>query len=69
MISGFGPIVTAGIFAATLSSALASLVGAPKIFQVLVLLKLYFKPWVDGSFSTVYHLVGWYQLNNCLSYS
>jgi dolichol kinase len=34
MISGFGPIVTAGIFSATLSSALASLVGAPKVFQV-----------------------------------
>ena len=37
MISGFGPIVTAGIFAATLSSALASLVGAPKIFQVHII--------------------------------
>lgn len=36
MISGYGPIVTAGIFAATLSSALASLVSAPKVFQVLV---------------------------------
>ena len=34
MVSGFGPLVTAGIFAATLSSALASLVGAPKVFQV-----------------------------------
>ena len=34
MISAFGPIVTAGIFAATLSSALASLVSAPKVFQV-----------------------------------
>ena len=33
--SYFGPIVTAGIFAATLSSALASLVSAPKVFQVL----------------------------------
>ena len=35
MISGWGPIMTAGIFAATLSSALASLVSAPKVFQVL----------------------------------
>ncbi|CAF0850672.1 unnamed protein product [Adineta steineri] len=35
MISAFGPIITAGIFAATLSSALASLVGAPKIFQAV----------------------------------
>ena len=34
MISWFGPVVTAGIFAATLSSALASLVSAPKVFQV-----------------------------------
>ncbi|PVD19309.1 hypothetical protein C0Q70_19796 [Pomacea canaliculata] len=30
MISGFGPLITAGIFSATLSSALASLVSAPK---------------------------------------
>eukprot|EP00116_Pleurobrachia_bachei_P010179 sb/3470441/ len=35
MISGYGPIITAGIFAATLSSALASLVSAPKVFQCL----------------------------------
>lgn len=34
MVSGFGPIITAGIFSATLSSALASLVSAPKVFQV-----------------------------------
>lgn len=34
-ISAWGPIVTGGIFAATLSSALASLVGAPKTFQAL----------------------------------
>lgn len=33
----YGPLITAGIFAATLSSALASLVGAPKIFQVTFL--------------------------------
>lgn len=32
--SGWGPLITAGIFAATLSSALASLVSAPKVFQV-----------------------------------
>lgn len=32
--SFYGPLITAGIFAATLSSALASLVSAPKIFQV-----------------------------------
>ena len=34
-ISLFGPIVLAGIFAATLSSALASLVGSPKTFQAV----------------------------------
>ncbi|XP_077971589.1 solute carrier family 12 member 1-like [Styela clava] len=34
-MSAFGPIITAGIFAATLSSALASLVSAPKIFQAV----------------------------------
>ncbi|CAF0857854.1 unnamed protein product [Rotaria sp. Silwood1] len=35
LISAFGPIITAGIFAATVSSALASLVSAPKIFQAV----------------------------------
>lgn len=34
MVSGFGPLITAGIFGATLSSALACLVSAPKVFQV-----------------------------------
>uniref|UniRef100_A0A8D2ITA8 Solute carrier family 12 member 1 n=1 Tax=Varanus komodoensis TaxID=61221 RepID=A0A8D2ITA8_VARKO len=35
MVSGFSPLITAGIFSATLSSALASLVSAPKVFQAL----------------------------------
>ncbi|XP_077456025.1 solute carrier family 12 member 2-like isoform X3 [Stigmatopora argus] len=35
LVSAFGPLITAGIFAATLSSALASLVSAPKVFQAL----------------------------------
>uniref|UniRef100_A0A4W6CVT6 Solute carrier family 12 member 2 n=1 Tax=Lates calcarifer TaxID=8187 RepID=A0A4W6CVT6_LATCA len=35
LVSGFGPLITAGIFSATLSSALASLVSAPKVFQAL----------------------------------
>ncbi|XP_077555493.1 sodium chloride cotransporter 69 [Haemaphysalis longicornis] len=35
LVSAFGPLVYAGIFAATLSSALASLVSAPKVFQAL----------------------------------
>lgn len=34
MSSLWGPLITAGIIAASLSSALASLVSAPKIFQV-----------------------------------
>lgn len=33
MVSGFGPLIIAGTFSATLSSALASLVSAPKVFQ------------------------------------
>ena len=32
-VAGWGPLITCGIVAATLSSALASLVSAPKIFQ------------------------------------
>uniref|UniRef100_A0A0N5C767 Solute carrier family 12 member 1 n=1 Tax=Strongyloides papillosus TaxID=174720 RepID=A0A0N5C767_STREA len=35
MSSVWGPLITAGIFAATLSSALASLVSAPKVFQAV----------------------------------
>ncbi|RUS77830.1 hypothetical protein EGW08_014404 [Elysia chlorotica] len=35
MVSGWGPLVLAGIFSATLSSALASLMSAPKVFQAL----------------------------------
>ncbi|XP_035236005.1 solute carrier family 12 member 2-like isoform X1 [Anguilla anguilla] len=34
-VSGFGPLISAGVFSATLSSALASLVSAPKVFQAL----------------------------------
>uniref|UniRef100_A0ABM0M1K2 Solute carrier family 12 member 2-like n=1 Tax=Saccoglossus kowalevskii TaxID=10224 RepID=A0ABM0M1K2_SACKO len=33
--SAWGPIIIAGIFSATLSSALASMVGAPKVFQAV----------------------------------
>ncbi|XP_051567559.1 solute carrier family 12 member 10, tandem duplicate 1 [Myxocyprinus asiaticus] len=40
-VSGFGPLIYAGIFAATLSSALAFLVSAPKIFQCLCKDKIY----------------------------
>ncbi|XP_061086274.1 solute carrier family 12 member 3-like [Conger conger] len=41
MVSGFGPLITAGIFAASLSSALAFLVSAPKVFQCLCRDKIY----------------------------
>lgn len=41
LCSVFGPIIYAGCFAATLSSALASLVSAPKVFQALCKDELY----------------------------
>ncbi|XP_043935038.1 solute carrier family 12 member 3 [Protopterus annectens] len=41
LVSGFGPLITAGIFGATLSSALACLVSAPKVFQCLCKDNLY----------------------------
>ncbi|XP_053118885.1 solute carrier family 12 member 3-like [Hemicordylus capensis] len=41
MVSGFSPLITAGIFAATLSSALACFVSAPKVFQCLCQDNLY----------------------------
>jgi amino acid transporter len=41
MVSVFGPIIVAGIFSASLSSALASLVSAPKVFQAVCQDKLF----------------------------
>ncbi|XP_031440611.1 solute carrier family 12 member 3-like [Clupea harengus] len=41
LVSGFGPLILAGIFAASLSSALAFLVSAPKVFQCLCRDKIY----------------------------
>ncbi|XP_043502652.1 bumetanide-sensitive sodium-(potassium)-chloride cotransporter [Polistes fuscatus] len=41
LVAAFGPFIYAGCFAATLSSALASLVSAPKVFQALCLDNLY----------------------------
>ncbi|XP_012941934.1 solute carrier family 12 member 3 [Aplysia californica] len=35
MVAAWGPLILAGIFSATLSSALASLMSAPKVFQAL----------------------------------
>ncbi|XP_074603678.1 sodium chloride cotransporter 69 isoform X2 [Brevipalpus obovatus] len=40
-MSLYGPIINAGVFAASLSSALASLVSAPKVFQALCKDKLF----------------------------
>lgn len=34
LVAVVGPLIYAGCFAATLSSALASIVSAPKVFQV-----------------------------------
>ncbi|XP_066504942.1 solute carrier family 12 member 10, tandem duplicate 1 [Hoplias malabaricus] len=45
LISGFGPLITAGVFAASLSSALAFLVSAPKVFQCLCRDNIY--PYID----------------------
>ncbi|XP_038598481.1 solute carrier family 12 member 2 [Tachyglossus aculeatus] len=49
-VSGFAPLISAGIFSATLSSALASLVSAPKIFQALCKDNIYpaFFPFAKG---------------------
>ncbi|XP_029282087.1 LOW QUALITY PROTEIN: solute carrier family 12 member 3-like, partial [Cottoperca gobio] len=41
MVSAFTPLITAGIFGATLSSALECLVSAPEVFQCLCKDKLY----------------------------
>ena len=35
IVSAWGPLIYAGCFAATLSSAIASLVGAPRVFQAV----------------------------------
>ncbi|KAB1274678.1 Solute carrier family 12 member 3 [Camelus dromedarius] len=43
MVSGFAPLITAGIFGATLSSALACLVSAAKVFQLYPLIGFFGK--------------------------
>nr|AJO70198.1 sodium-chloride cotransporter [Cherax cainii] len=45
LVSIFGPLIFAGCFAATISSALASIVSAPKVFQALCKDKLY--PYIE----------------------
>nr|CAD7196808.1 unnamed protein product [Timema douglasi] len=41
LVSSWGPLIYGGCFAATLSSAIASLVGAPRVLQALAKDKLY----------------------------
>ena len=41
VMSAWGPLIYAGCFAATLSSAIASLVGAPRVLQALAKDRLY----------------------------
>jgi solute carrier family 12 sodium/potassium/chloride transporter 2 len=41
LVSAWGPLIYAGCFAATLSSAIASLVGAPRVLQALAKDRLY----------------------------
>jgi len=41
LVSLWGPLIYGGCFAATLSSAIASLVGAPRVLQALAKDKLY----------------------------
>jgi solute carrier family 12 sodium/potassium/chloride transporter 2 len=41
VVSVWAPIITAGIFSASLSSALASLVSAPKVFQAVCTDKIF----------------------------
>lgn len=45
-ISAWGPLIYAGCFAATLSSAIASLVGAPRVFQAVAKDKLF--PYIES---------------------
>ena len=41
IMSAWSPLIYAGCFAATLSSAIASLVGAPRVFQAVAKDKLF----------------------------
>ncbi|CAB4060327.1 SLC12A2 [Lepeophtheirus salmonis] len=57
VISAWGPLIYAGCFAATLSSAIASLVGAPRVFQA-VLQRISYSPGslpllMDGERTTI----------------
>lgn len=46
-MAAFGPLLYVGVFAATLSSALASLVGAPRILQSVANDRLFPWPWFN----------------------
>ena len=56
LVSLWSPVVTAGIFAATLSSALTSLVSAPKVFQVQLYVHL--RTLSPSSFANFYYFSG-----------
>lgn len=56
MVSAFGPLTIAGIVSATLSSALASLVSAPRVFQVS-LMKFIIKISLLFMLGTYYYLL------------
>jgi amino acid transporter len=51
-MSAWGPLIYAGCFAATLSSAIACMFGAPRVFQAVAKDKLY--PGKFKSFKTYF---------------
>ena len=52
VMSAWGPLIYAGCFAATLSSAIASLVGAPRVLQALAKDRLY--PYIEVAWRGLY---------------
>ena len=55
LASSWGPLIYGGCFAATLSSAIASLVGAPRVLQVKDYCQIYIlNKQVDNLFPHVY---------------
>ena len=64
-VSLWPPIVYAGIFASTLSSAIASLVGAPRILQAVAQDKLFPGLEVFGRGRKIKRAYGCVRINNC----